>query len=113
MSHLSVNFLNSLGSVIDAIELPNSHKWKEENIGFSLIDHPFSGLMDRDNKKILFSTGFSHHLLNYTIQPFSTYTCYGRISDVTVFEELTYYLIVKLNQQTVRNAKSVVVEMIE
>ena len=118
MSHLSVNILNSLGSAIDAIELtPNTYGWEEKNIGFSLISSPLSGLMDRDLKKDLFKLGFSHHLLNIQMPEKNKYCqssnpFYG-LADVTVFDELTYWLILKLNQETVRNAKSVVVEMIE
>jgi hypothetical protein len=114
MSHLSVNFLNSLGSVIDAIELTNKFRWEENNIGFSLISPNLSGLMDRDKKKILFSTAFSHHLLNPQIAAGDNGRgCHGSIAGVTVFDELTYWLILKLNQETLKNAKSVVVEMIE
>ena len=118
MSHLSVNILNSLGSAIDAIELtPDRYGWEEKNIGFSLISSPLSGLMDRDLKKDLFKLGFSHHLLNIQMPEKNKYCqssnpFYG-LADVTVFDELTYWLILKLNQETVRNAKSVVVEMIE
>ena len=117
MSHLSVNILNSLGSVIDAIELTNGFKWAEDNIGFSLLSTRLSGLQDRDQKEILFRTGVAHHLLNHQMRssfPFPSYNCiYGNIADVTVFDELTYWLILKLNQETLKNAKSVVVEMIE
>ena len=116
MSHLSVNILNSLGSVIDAIELTNGIRWAANNIGFSLISPRLSGLLDRDKKEILFQTVFTGHLLNHQMQTslFPNSKCsYGHIADVTVFDELTYWLILKLNQETLKNAKSVVVEMIE
>ena len=35
------------------------------------------------------------------------------ISSITVFDELTFWLILKLNQETLKKAKSVVVEFID
>ena len=79
-----------------------------------MLSTRLSGLRDRDQKEILFQTAISHHLLNNQRSPGRAVGCKtGYIADVTVFDELTYWLILKLNQETVRNAKSVVVEMIE
>lgn len=114
MSHLSVNFLNRLGSIISAIELTTQFSWEEESIGFSLISANLSGFMDRDNKKRLFETAVTGQLLNNLKSSGSTGdNQYIYLSDITVFDELTYWLILKLDQETIRNAKSVVVEMVE
>ena len=128
LSHLSVSFLNSSRSVIDTIDVTNdrlfgaitndssnSPHWSAANIGFVLTDYRLSGVFDRDGKRGLFRPGITGHLLNKQLpRGGSCHSVNDTFSpSVTVFDELTFWLILKLNQETLKKAKSLVVEFID
>jgi hypothetical protein len=128
LSHLSVSFLNSSSSVIDTIDVTNdssfsaitnnggnSPHWSVANIGFVLTDYRLSGVFDRDGKRELFRPGITGHLLNRQLGFFGRCGTRNdhRSPSVTVFDELTFWLILKLDQETLKKAKSVVVEFID
>jgi len=126
LSHLLINFLDGSGGIIDAIEITNQSysrsvidTWSELDTGFMKVSHRLSGLLDRDNKNPMFTTGNQGHLINRQI-----YYNHGRSScgspgnsrnftQVAVYNELTFWIVLKLNQNILRNAKSVVVEFID
>ena len=123
LSHLLINFLDGSGGIIDAIEITNQSysrsvidTWSERETGFMKVSHRLSGLLDRDNKNPMFTTGNQGHLINRQIQYRRTCGSPGNhrnFSQVTVYNELTFWIVLKLNQNILRKAKSVVVEFID
>jgi hypothetical protein len=129
LSHLLINFLDGSGGIIDAIEITNQaysrsviDRWSENDIGFMAVDSRLSGLLDRDNKGPMFTTGIQGHLINRQINCSSGGRNCGscsrpgnarHFSQVAVYNELTFWIVLKLNQNILRNAKSVVVEFID
>ena len=123
LSHLLINFLDGSGGIIDAIEITNQSysrsvidTWSELDTGFMKVSHRLSGLLDRDNKNPMFTTGNQGHLINRQIE--YKRSCgspgnYRKFSQVAVYNELTFWIVLKLNQNILRNAKSVVVEFID
>ena len=121
LNHLLINFLDSSGGIIDAIEIKNNpsygtiDRWEEDDIGFMIASPRLSGLLDRDAKKPMFSIGNQGHLINRQLVGG---TCgrvgnWGEFSQVAVYDELTFWITLKLNQNLLRNAKSFVVEFID
>ncbi len=124
LSYIQINFLNSSNAIIDSIDITNQSYtkanidgWEEKNIGFMTLSYNLSGLLDRDQSEIMFTAGNQAHLINRQLEVYRTgpRTCgspgnYRHFSQVAVYDELTWWVILKLNQDTLRNAKSYVVE---
>ena len=122
LSSFNINFYDSYNNIIKFIEVPNGPyhviaDWAEENIGFMIVSNRLSGFEGSNvNYPVLFNTGNQGHLISRQLGPRSNCSSKNnsqKFSHVAVYDELTFWIVLKLDKDTLRNAKSMKVEYIQ
>ena len=123
LAHLVINFLDSSNNTIKFVEIQNTRRgvienWAEPGVGTMVLSAKESNILGvrSKNDKILFSTGNSGHLLTRQKDPISTCRSNDNsqhFSHVAVMDELTFWVVLEMDESTLRNAKSFDVEYIQ
>ena len=123
LAHLVINFLDSSNNTIKFVEIQNTRRgvienWAEPGVGTMVLSAKESNILGvrSKNDKILFSTGNSGHLLTRQKDPISECRSNDNsqhFSHVAVMDELTFWVVLEMDESTLRNAKSFDVEYIQ